>query len=1070
MANHHIKGLTVEIGGDTTELTAALKDIDKASKQSSDELKAVNAALKLDPTNTQMLAQKQDILAGSIDGAKKKLELLKKAEADAQKQFENGDIPAEQYRALQREVVYAENKLKKLEDQLEDVKNASDDVARAAKKQGDSTANAGKDGQEAANKNKKLSKSLEQLEADYKDAKDAAKDVGAEIAAGFTAAAAAVTASTAAAMSYEDALDSIAIQTGANQDQMLRFRQAADEVFASGLGEDMDDIASTMAVIAQQTHEADPDKLAELAENALILKDGFGFETAEQMRSVQMLVDTFGISAQQAYNLVVQGAQKGLNKNGDLLDVINEYSVHYKNLGYDAEGFFNSLANGTATGVFSVDKLGDAMKEFGIRVKDEASSTTEAFEALGLDAAQLRKLFAEGGKSAQQASKLVNDALFSMTDPITQNTVGVALYGTMWEDMGKEAIEAIGNVNGEISATHEAMEAVRQIKMDSTSAKWAQLGRTVQTELILPVGEELLPVAKHFFECCIDNSETLIPIAKTLGVVIASIFVVNKVAKFTQSMKTLITTFKALNAASTAGLGTMSAGLSTMSMILAKVAVVAAAVAAMFAPMIERTEQNSEALKQNQEELQKLSDRYTQAADSAKELAQAQKRAVNDMQADHKPFEKLVQELDTLVEANGRVKDGTQERVDYIANELNQAYGVEVEIVDGVVQKYDDLKQSIHEAMLERKAYDLLTSLSGDYSDAKATLAAGVDVAGSQAAYEEAAARYFALENIANDRSMSYDEKKKAMAEYGMDYVTWLEGGGKNATLYQMQTAQRAYEANKGVISRYDSLENAYYSQNYSGMEASITDMQNPAFRAGEYSYATLHEKQIEAYNAYQQLLEWSKRSGSSVTQEQIDEAADQLKFTTDQAVLQWLAEGRPEYASEDGSYGGTMQYNTKAAYNALGLDTETVLRDIFQSYFVNPEDALELFNGRSAYKQARVIGQSYATEGSSGGGGGNMFVLHAPAASPALRAPWAQFSAAVGGGSAVTDFALSPSADNRTAERQNELLEGILDRIDALEFNLYLDGDKVADKLLDRTDQKLGRRSADERRGKFRD
>ena len=58
--------------------------------------------------------------------------------------------------------------------------------------------------------------------------------------------------------------------------------------------------------------------------------------------------------------MMIQGSQQGLDKNGDLLDSINEYAVHYQQLGYDVDDFFNSLANGTASGTFSVDKLGDA--------------------------------------------------------------------------------------------------------------------------------------------------------------------------------------------------------------------------------------------------------------------------------------------------------------------------------------------------------------------------------------------------------------------------------------------------------------------------------------------------------------------------------------------------------------------------------------------------------------------------------------------------------------------------------------------------------------------------------------
>ena len=121
---------------------------------------------------------------------------------------------------------------------------------------------------------------------------------------------------------------------------------------------------------AQTSGEVDPTKIEELTQNALMLRDTFGFDIQEQMRAVNMLMDQFGLSGEEAFNLIAQGAQNGLDKNGDLLDSINEYSVHFKSLGLDAEDMFNSFANGADAGTFSVDKLGDAVKDFGIRVKD----------------------------------------------------------------------------------------------------------------------------------------------------------------------------------------------------------------------------------------------------------------------------------------------------------------------------------------------------------------------------------------------------------------------------------------------------------------------------------------------------------------------------------------------------------------------------------------------------------------------------------------------------------------------------------------------------------------------------
>ena len=124
MANKKIKGLILEIGGDTTGLNKAFSETDKAISKTSSELKDINRLLKLDPTNTELLEQKQKVLANSIADTTKKLDILKEAETKAQEKFKNGDISAEKYRELKREIIETENSLQGLETQAGETKNA----------------------------------------------------------------------------------------------------------------------------------------------------------------------------------------------------------------------------------------------------------------------------------------------------------------------------------------------------------------------------------------------------------------------------------------------------------------------------------------------------------------------------------------------------------------------------------------------------------------------------------------------------------------------------------------------------------------------------------------------------------------------------------------------------------------------------------------------------------------------------------------------------------------------------------------------------------------------------------
>lgn len=135
MANR-IQGITVEIGGDTTKLTTALKGVNSEIRNTQSQLKDVEKLLKLDPHNSELLAQKQRLLTDAIGETKDKLEALKSAQQQVQQQFERGDITKDQYDALQREIIETEQNLKDLEKQAEDTNTSLSGFTHAAEKIG----------------------------------------------------------------------------------------------------------------------------------------------------------------------------------------------------------------------------------------------------------------------------------------------------------------------------------------------------------------------------------------------------------------------------------------------------------------------------------------------------------------------------------------------------------------------------------------------------------------------------------------------------------------------------------------------------------------------------------------------------------------------------------------------------------------------------------------------------------------------------------------------------------------------------------------------------------------------
>lgn len=482
MARSKIAGITIEIGGDTTKLDKAMQGANKTVRTTQTELREVNKLLKLDPKNTELLAQKQELLSKAVAGTSEKLDILKEAEKQVQKQFERGEVSEEQYRALQREIIKVSNNLDAAEKEAKETAQALKDVGRKEE-------------------------DIEKVSERADEFKDKMKAAGEAVETGMKAAGAAMVAAGTYSLKfeseYDQALNTLTTSTGAAADKIDGLDKAMAAVYENNYGEDIQEVGEAMGVIVQQTGEMDPSKLQEMAESAFTLRDTFDMDVGESMRAVNQLMTQFGLSSEEAFDLVAQGAQNGLNKNDNLLDSINEYGPKFAQMGLSASDMFNMFKNGAEAGVFDIDKLGDAVNEFSIRVKD--GTADNAFKELGMDVDATKKAFGEGGEAAKKAMQDTFEALGKVSDPLEQNTIGVELFGTMWEDTGGQAILAMGNMEGAASDAAGTMEKIKEMRYDDLASEFQGLGRSIQTELIKPLGEELGPVAKETIDTVKDN-------------------------------------------------------------------------------------------------------------------------------------------------------------------------------------------------------------------------------------------------------------------------------------------------------------------------------------------------------------------------------------------------------------------------------------------------------------------------------------------------------------------------------------------------------------------------------------
>lgn len=306
------------------------------------------------------------------------------------------------------------------------------------------------------------------------------------------------------------ALNSIAAKTGATDAEMQGFRDTLESIYQNNYGDSLQDVADVMSVVNQQFGDISQTDMSTLTEAAFAFQDLSGYSPEESLRAANTLMNQFGLTAEEAYNLMVQGMQNGLDFSGEFLDSINEYSVQFKKNGYDAEGMFNVLKAGAESGAWNLDKIGDAVKENAIRVIDLSDSTTAAFEALGLDADETAAKFGAGGESANKALQEVLLMLSAIEDPLERNQIGTALWGTMWEDLGGDVIMSTGDISDSFDKTYDSMKEIQDIQYDDLGSMLEGLKRSVEM-LVLPLGEALIPVLTELIEEVLPVIQEVLP-------------------------------------------------------------------------------------------------------------------------------------------------------------------------------------------------------------------------------------------------------------------------------------------------------------------------------------------------------------------------------------------------------------------------------------------------------------------------------------------------------------------------------------------------------------------------------
>lgn len=314
---------------------------------------------------------------------------------------------------------------------------------------------------------------------------------------------------------WQTATNQVAAATGAAGAELENLRDVMENVYADNFGEDVADVADAVALVNRNMANLDQNGLTAATEGALALRDAFEYDVEESTRAAEAIRKNFGSSAEEAFSLIAAGAQNGLDYSGELIDTINEYSSQFAKLGFDADGMFNILQAGADGTAWNLDKVGDAIKEFSIRAIDGSDTTVEAFTSLGYNAEELMATFAAGGEGANDAFFDVLDTLMAVDDQVERDALGVALFGTQWEDLGVEAMEAMANASQAAYDTGDALEQINQVKYNDLDSAIQGIGRQIEVAL--------LPAADAVYQSIMENMPEISAAIKEVSPVVAEI-------------------------------------------------------------------------------------------------------------------------------------------------------------------------------------------------------------------------------------------------------------------------------------------------------------------------------------------------------------------------------------------------------------------------------------------------------------------------------------------------------------------------------------------------------------------
>ena len=1034
----NVKGITVEIGGDTTKLGKALKDSETKSKALQKELKQVNTALKFNPSNIELLTQKQKLLTDQIEATRNKLETLKAAEAQVTAQFKSGQIGEEQYRAFQRELIETESKLKTYENTLEQVSQKATELDKLtnaiseqekeveelknewknavltygensdeAKELADQIDKLSTELKENKTKMSELDKAADALDNSLDDVEDEVKDVEQAAkgsAEGFTVmkgvladlAATAIRACVnglkelakqtfEAGANFEAGMSQVQAISGASAEEMERLRDKAKEMGETTKfsATESAEAFNYMAMAGWKTED-----MVNGIAGIMNLAAASGEDLATTSDIVTDALTAMGYSAGDAGQLadVMAAASSNANTNVALMGQTFQYAAPIVGaLGYNMEDTAVAIGLMANAGIKG-QKAGTALRTIMTRLSTDAGASSKQLGALGTITEELGVQFYNLDGTTRPLIDVINDCrkAWGNLSAEQQTSYGKTIAGqealSGWLALMNAAPADVEKLTSAVQNSSGAAQEMADTMNDNVSGALTLLKSKIEGIMIKvfeqasgsmrksikgvsdaldgvnwdkfaqSAGEALETVVK-LFTWLVDHGDAVMNVIKAISMAFVTYGAVRTIQEVIGAFQLLTTTIKA-------GESVMAAfGLTLNPVALGIAAVVAAVGGAALAyksyrENIEETVEKEYGLTEAQQE---NVDKVTELTDRYKELVEARDESVVGIEGEYDHLSSLKDEYNGLIDSNGKVKEGYEDRANFILTTLAESMGMEVEEIKQLIEKNGQLGESIDKVMEKKRASATLNAYEQEYTEAIKNQSTAYDT------WQQAV-------KDAEDAQKKYNDTKERAKEVEDTYNQLLKSGSPEAALIYKAAHQEILDSNEKAKEAYKTLsEKAKEAEDtYRGYQVTIQNYEG-------LSAAIISGDTTKINDALTKLTEGfltSKTATRDALQEQYDTLSQKYKD-----MKQAVADGTPGITEENLKAMKQLVSDAKTElsnYDKAGAEGMSKLIEGMQSKQPDAKAAGEetVSTIDSALKELETVAQT------NGGDAGNAFAL----------------------------------------------------------------------------------------------